>query len=57
MVLGKRLAATSLEVEWSARLESGDRMEGKKREEVGSDDAVEMLAHAWEAFRQRDCPG
>ena len=48
-MLDNRLAATSLEVEWSARLESGDRMEGKKREAVGSDDAVEMLAQAWEA--------
>jgi hypothetical protein len=56
MVLGNRLAATSLEVEWSARLESGEKMEGEKREEVGSDDAVEMLAQAWEAYRLRDCP-
>jgi hypothetical protein len=44
------VAATSLEVERSARLEIGWRIDGKKRETVGSDD-TEMFAVTLEAHR------
>jgi hypothetical protein len=56
MVLGGRLAVTSLEVLWSARLERRGRIEGKKRDVVGNEDTSDVLLMDWETYRMRDCP-